>query len=82
MIEKDLNLIIEDFDLIIAEKERSQVRMIENPVRYSYMNSYVFLCLEETLITLNTILSKEQFLYDLEDILYSNFIHNSYQVHL
>jgi hypothetical protein len=29
--------------------------------------------MEETLISLNTVLNKEKFLYDLEDILYSNF---------
>ena len=29
--------------------------------------------MEETLISLNTVLNKEKFLYDLEDILYQNF---------
>jgi hypothetical protein len=42
----------------------------------------VYLCLEESLITLNMVFNNEQFLLDLEEILTANYQTHVLQTHL
>lgn len=79
IIENDLAIIITDLTAIIQIRKSSKyfdnfkdVKLV-NQLRYTYLLSYLYLYLEEILITLNTIFNKERFLYDLEDILNYNF---------
>lgn len=55
---------------------------LSNPTRYTYLTAYVYLTLEENLITLNTILNRQKFLDDLEDALLQNFAIQKFKLHL
>lgn len=87
VIEYDLNIMINDLQTFIEIKSSEKFAEFKNikvrdPVRYTYLYSYIYLYMEETLISLNTVLNKEKFLYDLEDILYTNFQQSKFKVHL
>lgn len=72
IIEDDFENIIKDLQDLIDLKIYFHVQQVDkikinNPVRYSYLSSYTYLCLEECLISLNLFLTNQKFLDDLED---------------
>lgn len=49
------------------------ISKLASPVRFQYLVSYVYMCLEEVLISLNMVFNNEHFLLDLEEILTQNY---------
>lgn len=82
IIEHDFNNLIVDLDSFLELQDNHDLIYINNPVRYVLMNSYMYLCVEETLITINIILSNDKFICDLEDMLHHNYRNHIYIVHL
>jgi hypothetical protein len=87
IIEFDLDNILLDLQDIIDIKIQADVLQLDtvrirDPVRYSYLASYIYLNLEEILISLNTFLNKQKFLDDLEDQLQQNFAASKFKLHI
>lgn len=85
IIELDIENIVSDLREIVelrtADIELDSIELA-NPTRYAFLASYVYLTLEENLITLNTILNRQKFLDDLEDTLLQNFSILKFKLHL
>ena len=64
MIEREIPIFINDIDLFISLKANSEAEKYENlifknPVRFSYLESYFYLNLEEILFSLERLLHKK-----------------------
>ena len=66
IIKKEILNVIEDLNYFIEIKCKStsdfEARTFENPVRFSYIESYLYLNLEENLFTLHQLVKKHEIL--------------------
>ncbi|KAM3129578.1 hypothetical protein pb186bvf_018329 [Paramecium bursaria] len=83
LFEQDLENIIQDLrDILDFYQFYTENIKIQNPTRYIFLSTYVYLTLEEILITLHILFNKRAFLDDLNETLDWNFKSLKYKVHL
>ncbi|CAD8053653.1 unnamed protein product [Paramecium sonneborni] len=83
----DFITILDDLENIIELKSSQNLSFfnqitIVNPIRYKYLISYIYLYLEEILITLHYVFNNIEFLEDLEEQLQLNRSKNKLIIHL
>ena len=83
IINLELPLLIKDLNtlIIILSKERSGRYRIMHPVRYKYLESYIYLYIEQIAYSMNYLLSDETFLTEIRKQLDFNYGHYHYYLH-
>ncbi|CAD8049274.1 unnamed protein product [Paramecium sonneborni] len=86
IIKIDLLTIIDDLQkiidyLILPQHSYMAMTIIKAPIRYKYLMSYIYLNLEEILISLNSLFLNESFLEYLEELILFNQQNQIYKLH-
>ncbi|CAD8133692.1 unnamed protein product [Paramecium octaurelia] len=86
IIKIDLVIMIDDLQkiidyLILPQHSYMAMTIIKAPIRYKYLMSYIYLNLEEILISLNSLFLNEQFLEYLEELILFNQQNSIYRLH-